>query len=63
VENYQTQIKLLNLTGTTLATSINGDRAETSGNQLRAAKLLGITGATRRKRIAKFGIEQRVELG
>ncbi|MGD0651467.1 MAG: helix-turn-helix domain-containing protein [Verrucomicrobiia bacterium] len=36
---------------------------ETSGNQLRAAKLLGITRATRRKRIAKFGIEQRVELG
>jgi two-component system nitrogen regulation response regulator GlnG len=32
--------------------------AETEGNQVRAAKLLGITRATLRKRIEKFGIKQ-----
>ena len=31
---------------------------ETQGNQVQAAKLLGITRATLRKRIAKFGIRQ-----
>jgi nitrogen regulation protein NR(I) len=31
---------------------------ETQGNQVKAAKLLGITRATLRKRIAKFGIKQ-----
>jgi two-component system nitrogen regulation response regulator GlnG len=36
--------------------------AETNGNQLRAAKLLGITRATLRKRIEKFGISRRVEV-
>jgi two-component system nitrogen regulation response regulator GlnG len=36
--------------------------AETSGNQLQAAKLLGITRATLRKRIEKFGIERRMEV-
>jgi two-component system nitrogen regulation response regulator GlnG len=36
--------------------------AETGGNQVRAAKLLGITRATLRKRIAKFGIERRMEV-
>ena len=36
--------------------------AETGGNQLRAAKLLGITRATLRKRIEKFNIAKRVEL-
>jgi two-component system nitrogen regulation response regulator GlnG len=36
--------------------------AETSGNQLQAAKLLGITRATLRKRIEKFGIERRLDV-
>jgi nitrogen regulation protein NR(I) len=36
--------------------------AETAGNQLQAAKLLGITRATLRKRIEKFGIQRRVEV-
>jgi two-component system nitrogen regulation response regulator GlnG len=36
--------------------------AETSGNQVHAAKLLGITRATLRKRIAKFGIERRLQV-
>ena len=36
--------------------------AETGGNQLQAAKLLGITRATLRKRIEKFGIERRVDV-
>jgi len=36
--------------------------AATGGNQVQAAKLLGITRATLRKRIAKFGIERRVEI-
>ena len=36
--------------------------AETGGNQVRAAKLLGITRATLRKRIEKFGIERRLEV-
>lgn len=36
--------------------------AETGGNQVRAAKLLEITRATLRKRIAKFGIERRMEV-
>ncbi len=36
--------------------------AETAGNQLQAAKLLGITRATLRKRIEKFGIERRLEV-
>ena len=31
---------------------------ETRGNQVQAAKLLGITRATLRKRIEKFGIRQ-----
>jgi two-component system nitrogen regulation response regulator GlnG len=31
---------------------------ETRGNQLQAAKLLGITRATLRKRVEKFGIKQ-----
>ena len=35
---------------------------ETGGNQVQAAKLLGITRATLRKRIEKFGIAKRVEL-
>jgi len=35
---------------------------ETGGNQVQAAKLLGITRATLRKRIAKFGIERRLEV-
>jgi DNA-binding protein Fis len=34
--------------------------AETGGNQLQAAKLLGITRATLRKRIEKFGIQRRL---
>ncbi len=33
---------------------------ETSGNQVQAAKLLGITRATLRKRIEKFGIQQQL---
>ena len=37
--------------------------AETSGNQVQAAKLLGITRATLRKRIEKFSITQRLEVG
>jgi DNA-binding NtrC family response regulator len=36
--------------------------AETGGNQVQSAKLLGITRATLRKRIAKFGILRRLEL-
>jgi nitrogen regulation protein NR(I) len=36
--------------------------AETSGNQLQAAKLLGVTRATLRKRIEKFGIQRRLAL-
>lgn len=36
--------------------------AETGGNQVQAAKLLGITRATLRKRIEKFGIARRVEV-
>ncbi len=36
--------------------------AETGGNQVRAAKLLGITRATLRKRIEKFGIQRRMEV-
>ncbi len=36
--------------------------AETNGNQVQAAKLLGITRATLRKRIEKFGIERRLEV-
>jgi len=36
--------------------------AETGGNQVQAAKLLGITRATLRKRIDKFGIERRLHL-
>jgi two-component system nitrogen regulation response regulator GlnG len=35
---------------------------ETSGNQVQAAKLLGITRATLRKRIEKFGIKQQLEV-
>jgi nitrogen regulation protein NR(I) len=36
--------------------------AETKGNQVQAAKLLGITRATLRKRIATFGIARRLEI-
>jgi two-component system nitrogen regulation response regulator GlnG len=36
--------------------------AETGGNQVQAAKLLGITRATLRKRIEKFGIARRLEV-
>jgi two-component system nitrogen regulation response regulator GlnG len=36
--------------------------AETGGNQVQAARLLGITRATLRKRIEKFGIERRLEV-
>jgi DNA-binding NtrC family response regulator len=36
--------------------------AETNGNQVQAAKLLGITRATLRKRIGKFGIARRLEV-
>ena len=36
--------------------------AETSGNQVQAAKLLGITRATLRKRIDKFGIHKRMAI-
>jgi DNA-binding protein Fis len=36
--------------------------AETGGNQVQTAKLLGITRATLRKRIEKFGILRRLEL-
>ena len=35
---------------------------ETNGNQMQAAKLLGITRATLRKRIEKFGIAKRLEV-
>ena len=35
---------------------------ETRGNQVQAAKLLGITRATLRKRIEKFGIKQELEI-
>jgi DNA-binding protein Fis len=35
---------------------------ETRGNQVQAAKLLGITRATLRKRIEKFGITQQFEV-
>jgi two-component system nitrogen regulation response regulator GlnG len=35
---------------------------ETSGNQVQAAKLLGITRATLRKRIEKFGIQRELNL-
>ena len=35
---------------------------ETNGNQVRAAKLLGITRATLRKRIEKFSIKQAVSV-
>jgi len=35
---------------------------ETNGNQVQAAKLLGITRATLRKRIEKFGITQNLEI-
>jgi two-component system nitrogen regulation response regulator GlnG len=37
--------------------------AETGGNQVQAAKLLGITRATLRKRVEKYGIAKRVEVG
>lgn len=37
--------------------------AETNGNQVQAAKLLGITRATLRKRIEKFAITQHLEVG
>jgi len=36
--------------------------AETKGNQVQAAKLLGITRATLRKRIAKFNIKQELSV-
>lgn len=36
--------------------------AETSGNQVQAAKLLGITRATLRKRIEKFGIQRELSI-
>jgi two-component system nitrogen regulation response regulator GlnG len=35
---------------------------ETSNNQVQAAKLLGITRATLRKRIEKFGISREVSI-
>ena len=35
---------------------------ETAGNQVQAAKLLGITRATLRKRIEKFGIRQELSV-
>ncbi len=35
---------------------------ETSGNQVHAAKLLGITRATLRKRVAKFGIQRELSI-
>ena len=35
---------------------------ETSGNQVQAARLLGITRATLRKRVEKFGITQQLEI-
>lgn len=36
--------------------------AETSGNQVQASKLLGITRATLRKRVDTFGIQKRMEI-
>jgi len=36
--------------------------AETGGNQVQAAQLLGITRATLRKRIAKFGIQRELDV-
>ena len=36
---------------------------ETKGNQVHAARLLGITRATLRKRVAKFRIEQELSFG
>ncbi len=36
--------------------------AETKGNQVQAAKLLGITRATLRKRVAKFNIKQELSI-
>jgi two-component system nitrogen regulation response regulator GlnG len=36
--------------------------AETSGNQVQAAKLLGITRATLRKRVEKFGIKRELSV-
>ena len=36
---------------------------ETHGNQLQAAKILGITRSTLRKRILKFGIKQDLSIG
>jgi two-component system nitrogen regulation response regulator GlnG len=36
--------------------------AETRGNQVQAARLLGITRATLRKRVAKFGIKQELSI-
>ena len=36
--------------------------AETKGNQVQAAKLLGITRATLRKRVEKFNIRQELSL-
>jgi two-component system nitrogen regulation response regulator GlnG len=35
---------------------------ETSGNQVQAAKLLGITRATLRKRVEKFGIRRELSV-
>ena len=35
---------------------------ETQGNQVQAAKLLGITRATLRKRVEKFGIKQELAI-
>ena len=35
---------------------------ETQGNQVQAAKILGITRATLRKRIEKFGITQQLDI-
>jgi DNA-binding NtrC family response regulator len=37
--------------------------AETKGNQVRAAKLLGITRATLRKRVEKFNIKKELSIG
>jgi DNA-binding protein Fis len=36
--------------------------AETAGNQVQAAKLLGMTRATLRKRIESFGIQKRMAI-
>ena len=35
---------------------------ETSGNQVHAARLLGITRATLRKRVEKFGIQKELSI-